>query len=265
VVHPSLVPQEGVVNASADLAFNMSKYRDASCYTIFKTEKKLYVLDQIAGHWKDSEKAQKIVELTQKYNINWWFIEKYPTCDRLNEDIMHEGQKQGVRVQVKWIDAKNTKDRKFHAIKSIETYLNQGVIKFQASAYTDDLFSQLENLNGTTAARKSGLDDRADSLAMGVEYFRPRFVDNQEEESEIFKEMEKERRRKEQHEMIFGGTSNYTYYKGPTQAPVDSGREIGVTRGMYGIPGLRVPAPAPRQETAERKPITFSSAPKTNR
>ena len=253
VVHPSLVPPEGVVNASADLAFNMSKYRDASCYTIFKTEKKLYVLDQIAGHWKDSQKAEKIVELTEKYNINWWFIEKYPTCERLNDDIMLEGKKRGVRVQVKWVDAKNTKDRKFHAIKSIETYLNQGVIKFQSAAYTDDLFNQLENLSGTTAARKSGLDDRADSLAMGVEYFRPRFVDNEEEESEIFKEMEKARRRQENYDMVFGGTSNYTYYKGPTQAPDDrsemSMQDSGIFRALRTGNLVRDP---------QKKPLSFS-------
>jgi hypothetical protein len=261
MINRSYIPQEGIVHASGDTAFNYgekSKYRDESCFTIFNaTPGKLIVLDQVAGHYKDSEKAQTIVELTRKFNIQGWLIEKFPMCERLHEDVMRLAQMQNVRVNLFFEPVESTKNRKFHAIKSIETYLNQGIIKFADGGYLDGLFNQLENLHGTTAARQKGLDDRADSLALGIKRFRiPSVAEETDGLSEFQKDEEKKLRQQQHYDMIFGDTSNYTYYKGPTQAPVDSGREIGITRGQWGIPGLRTPAVGPRPDP-DKKPMSF--------
>ena len=208
---PEIPSSEDNVFASGDLGFSKSKYADPTAFTIFKiVETKLYVLWQEAGNWRDSEKAEKIVELQRRFpRIRKWAIEKYPSCERLDESVRNVAAKYGINApSIYWWPAPNTTDRKFHYLKSVENYIAQGRIKFQAGAWNDDLFNELEKLDGTGVKRRSSTrkDDRGDSLSIGVSLFMPNPDDEDATARQKFEEEEQARRlMQEQYDMTFNG------------------------------------------------------------
>ena len=213
VLAPEMIPPtDEAVYASGDLGFSKSRYADPSAFTILKVaETKLYVLDQIAGNWRDSEKAQKIVEMQRKYpSIKMWVIEKYPSFERLAEDVRMEAMRYGIIVNIRWVNADNKADAKFRRLKSIETYVAQGRVKFQAGIYTADLFAELEKLDDSGPKRRSSSikDDRGDSLGLGIQFFMP---SPDEEDAALrqkfLEEMEEKENRTRQYNRIFGSAS----------------------------------------------------------
>lgn len=208
-------PNNDFVYASGDLAFSKSRYADATCFSVFSVvENKLYVWTQAAGQWRDSEKAEAIVRLQKQYPyIKAWVIEKYPSFERLDEDVQREAMKHGVRVTIRWVNADNKADAKFHKLKTCQTYLNQDRIKFLQGPYLDDLINELERLNGSGPKRRSSAgkrDDRGDSLAIGIQYFMPDPDD--EDAAARQKSEEEEQNRAElqrQYDQIFGPSSQY--------------------------------------------------------
>ena len=203
-------PNNDFIYASGDLAFSKSRYADATCFSVFSVvENKLYVLTQAAGQWRDSEKAEAIVRLQKQYPyIQAWAIEKYPSFERLDEDVKREAMKQGVRVTIKWVKADNRADAKFHKLKTCQTYLNQDRIKFLKGNYLEDLINELERLDGSGPKRRSSFgkhDDRGDSLAIGIQYFLP---DPDDETAAIRKKLEEEEQSRreldQQYDYIYG-------------------------------------------------------------
>jgi len=272
----SMVPKiPGRTVASGDLAFSKSRYADMSCFTIMETiESKLYVLEQRSGRWNDTEKAVQIVELYRKYpDIDTWIIERYPTCENLEAAIQLEARKYGLTVPVRFPkDKANSADAKFHRLKGIESIISQNRIKFVfgipgvSNEWIDDLFDELERLDDTTPKRRSSSvkDDRGDSLAIGIRYFMPSPDDEDAAAREKLDAEEASRRAmRNQYDRIFngGGETNVTtgrqWRNGLPTPESPSLDDVGenVTRGPFGIPGLRNWS-QPRQDSS-KKPMSF--------
>lgn len=194
------VPIGGRIVASSDLAFSKSRYADLSCFTIMSViEGRMYVLEQVSGHFNDTEKAKLIVELYMKHSgLDTWLIEKYPSSENLNEAIRKEATKFGVTVPVRWAPVDNKADAKFHRLKGIESVIGQNRIRFvfgypgTSSTWIDDLFNELETLDDTTPKRRSSTrkDDRGDSLSLGVKYFLPADEDEESQAERLKREEE---------------------------------------------------------------------------
>lgn len=213
-VQASVAPTEGPVYASADIGFNLDMRRDPTAITIFRVAKeKLWVLEQIHMRAKDSIKAETIVELTEKYKIRQWVIEQYLHYERLAEDIQILSAKKGITVRIFWDPVKPTKDRKFRALKSLETPIARGQIKFvfglsgTSQAWIETLFEQMEKLDGTTKSRKSSSihDDLTESLSLGCKFYIPDPVDDAAIETQkAAEEREAEDRRAAEYTRIYG-------------------------------------------------------------
>ena len=195
------------VYASGDLGFSKSRYADPSAFTvILVAQGKVWAVEQAVGHWRDSEKAQKVVELQRRHPVKRWVIERYPSWERLDEDIRREAMKYGVTVPVFWAQPSTKGDDKFHRVKSMETYIAQDKLKFFKGKF-DDLFTELEKLDGTVPAKMGKKDTRADSLSIALQFFMPLDLendDNAKARQEMQDREEEQRQRQIQHDMIFG-------------------------------------------------------------
>jgi hypothetical protein len=266
-------PRSGEVYGTADLGFSKTKFRDPSCLTLWRRDedKQLTVLIQEAGHWSTQEKAAAFVRLARQYlsDFKTWIIEKYASWEDLDREIKMEAGKYGVTVPIYWAPVVQSPDAKFRNIKRMESPISRDKIKFVAGPYLENLVNELENLDDTGPKRRSSSihDDSADSLSIGVR-FLCQDTDPDDKSAVQRKEMEekqeKENRMKALHDRIFGGPSDLIDWRKPPLQPTEEGREIGVGRGAFGIPGLRGPVVGPTQGP-EKKFITFSSAPKPNR
>jgi hypothetical protein len=232
-VDNSVAPQIGPVYGSGDFGFTLGPRRDPSAFSIFRVpnDNKIFVLEQVNGRWKDSEKAETIVDLTQKYGIQQWFFEAFPNHERLAEDIRKLAMFRGVTLNMYWDPVKNTKNRKFYNLKSLEIPIARGRINFvfnipgTPSSWIDTLFDQMEKLDGTTAERRSSSvkDDLTESLSLGAKFFPDIRDDESAVEAQEAKEArEKEARRQEQYDVIFGGSSKW-HVGVPTQNQEEPG------------------------------------------
>ena len=276
VQFPDVPTIDDQVYASGDLGFSQSRYADPSCFTVFKIAgSKLYVLWQDALHGRDSEKSEKIVELQKRFpHIKRWAIEKYPSCERLDETVRSVAAKYGITApSIYWWQAPNTKDRKFHYLKSLESYISQGRIKFQSGTWNDDLFNELEKLDGTTAKRRSSTrhDDRGDSLSIGVTLFMPSDEEPSAERQKYEEEEASRIKLLEQYEMYFGSgvhksvTTGRAWHHGasPTpEAPVndDYNPIYSALKPLQSrVPNRVVPSPPTNQRT-----VSFADIRKKN-
>jgi hypothetical protein len=132
-------------------------------------------------------------------------------------------------VPVWWCPTSNQKGAKRIRLKALEILLAQGRLKFVPGAYIDELFAELERLDGTKSS-SSKKDDRADSLGLAQKLFLPAIsVDQDKKDLEESQRMLAEQRqaalRNANYSRIFGGQG----LTAPTEEPAP--RNYFPTRG----------------------------------
>lgn len=218
VIHDSVTPKDGTIYASADFGFSLERHRDPTVYSIARVCKdEVFFLDQVSGRWRDSDKAQRVIDLTKKYSIQKWFMEAFVNYERLADDIRQLAFRQGVNVDIYWDQPKNVAHRKFHLLKSLEIPIARGRIHFvtgilgTSSAWQEILFDQMEKLDGTKPDRKSSSihDDLTEGISLLCKFFRlnPDDPSSTEEEERQEKELEAARLRAN-YRRVFGDQSD---------------------------------------------------------
>jgi hypothetical protein len=207
---------QGETVITADIAFSQSRYADNSAISVVRlytnpqtTEKCMAVLTVDAGRMRMSELAHRLVMLTRQYSPRNVVIEKSPTWDLIASEISRTAAKYSTHVPVWWCPTSNQKGAKRIRLKALEVLLAQGRLKFVSGAYIDDLFAELERLDGTKSS-SSKKDDRADSLGLAQKLFLPAVsVDQDRKDLEESQKMLAEQRnaalRNANYSRIFGG------------------------------------------------------------
>jgi hypothetical protein len=207
------IPREGETIIAVDTAHTTTNRADLTAMSVmrlFKNErgdKAVVVLEQRSDRWHRNESAYELAMLWKKWNPRLAIIEKPPYQEELELQIRLQSARYGVAMPIIWADVDNTKDAKIQRIKSLEGLLPDK-LRFASGPWIDALFNQLINLNGVTRSTKK--DDLADSIGLGVRYFRfPLFSDGVKEDAanaaaaEIAK---KQAILKAQQDRIFGQT-----------------------------------------------------------
>jgi hypothetical protein len=152
-------------------------------------------------------------------------MEDFVNYERLAEDIKKLAFLHGVNVDIFWDHVKNTPDRKFHLLKSLELPIARGRIHFvvgipgTSQRWVEELFTQMEKLDATTPKRRSSSihDDLTESLSLLCKPFRlnPDDPSSQEEADRQEKELEAARLRAN-YRRVFGDQGDISPQPLPT-------------------------------------------------
>jgi hypothetical protein len=238
VVQLSAVPP-GENYISVDVAYSQNKYADLSAISVVRlydnqqAEKCMCVLTQEADRMRGSELAHKIVMLTRQYGPRTVLIEKTATWDLIASEINRAGQKYSTQIPIFWAPSSNVRDAKNLRLKALEILLYQGRLKFASGPYIDDLFAELQRLDGkkSTAQKK---DDRADSLGWASKYLGLSSSGNPVEDAENKKLQEEQKEAallRLQYQRIFGDNN-----APPEPAALEAPQS---PYARFGIPGVR--------------------------
>jgi hypothetical protein len=165
---------------TADIAHSYtSRYADNSAISVIRLysnpqtqEKCMAVLTVEADRMRMSELAHRLVMLTRQYSPRNVVIEKSPAWDLIQSEIVRTAAKYSTHVPVWWCPTSNQKGAKRIRLKALEVLLAQGRLKFASGGYIDELFAELERLDGSKSS-SSKKDDRADSLGLAQKLFLP--------------------------------------------------------------------------------------------
>ncbi len=183
----AMIPRDGDTIISVDTAHTVSNRADLSALSVlrlFKNEqgaKSVVVLEQRGDRFHRSELAYEMALLFKKWSPRLAIIEKPPYQEELELQIRLQSQRYGIAMPLIWLEVDNTKNAKIQRIKSLEGLLPDR-LRFAMGNWNDALFNQLENLSGVS--RSTQKDDLADSIGLGVRFFRfPLFTDGPQEEA----------------------------------------------------------------------------------
>lgn len=183
----AIIPREGETIISVDTAHTVSNRADLSALSVlrlFKNEqgaKSVIVLEQRGDRFHRAELAYELALLFKKWNPRVAIIEKPPYQEELELQIRLQSARYGIAMPIIWAEVDNTKNAKIQRIKSLEGLLPDR-LRFAMGNWNDALFNQLENLSGVS--RSTQKDDLADSIGLGVRYFRfPLFTDGPKEDA----------------------------------------------------------------------------------
>jgi hypothetical protein len=225
LVHHEAAPQVGFVVILGDIAYSTNAKADNSAIAairIFENETKekcMCVLDVIAKRMRGSMFATELVLACRKWNPRSVVLERTPAWDLLQAEINQAIIKFPTTVPLHWHTPSNVKDAKFLRLKGLEGLVQAGRIKFVAGAYTDELFRELERLDGSRGGKGTRHDDRADCLALCQQLFCPAITytfTKSSEEDELQREEERRALQRMQYNRIFG----HEIYTPPKPEPV---------------------------------------------
>jgi hypothetical protein len=276
VIQPNEIPvsdYETPIVLSLDRAYSTKRYADRSSVSVVKFYKNtagipsMCVLFNKADRWTTSELGVEIVETAIQYKVNLIVAEQDPAWRDLATVIQLEADKRRVVINVFWKPVTTTRNSKIIKFKSLEGMLGSDPsrLTFVSGPWIEDTFGEFLWQDGIRKSSGSAKDDRVDSLALAT-LMLPGLVKTDEAEAtqKARDDAEEQGRMREQYEMLYGSGSHmsvstgraWRYGADVTEKPRDQGRAIGVTRGHFGIPGLR--SNADPQSDSNKKPISFA-------
>lgn len=209
------------------------------------------VLHSQADRWHTSELAKQIVDTWIEYKPYTIVIEKDNAWQDLAASLQLECDRRNVTLNIYWRPTTQTPRAKIIRFKGLEGLLGATPrrLTFVRGPWIEDTFAEFEWQDGirvsSTGKQK---DDRLDCIST-ASLFLPGLI-TAEEADKTQEDKEAEDRRaamRAQHEMIFGSGTHSNVSSGRvwregmpnTESPsVDVG-DSNVTRGPFGIPGLR--------------------------
>ena len=270
-------PREGDRYLIVDIAWSQDKRADFSVALVGRIGKSLSSADELSAYVdhidakrrKSSELALTICELSIKYNLKSIIVEKIGGVEAVLDEVRRQAQlRNHILPHIYAAPVILTTQAKWRRIKTLELAFAQSQFWFSKDIHQTQIALTMDQFGKYTGKRSSTRhDDIPDTCALFWNYCMPRTDAKGKEQKEIDEASEKayeEQVRRDNYQRIFGNESKWHTGMPLTEAPIDKGRQIGVTRGNFGIPGLRGPVVGPRQDP-EKKFITFSSAPKPNR
>lgn len=248
----NIIPQSakpaGEVYLFGDVAHSQNKYADNSVLGVILVhknqlgERSLCVLHMEADRMRASDFALNVVKMTRAYQPRSVIIEKGPTWDLLQQEILRVAGP--THIPLYWSQPSNKKDAKLKRLKALETCIVSGRMTFLSGMYIDALFSELERLDGKhSSGRKK--DDRGDVLGLAQTHLLPAvFGAAREEDERSPQEKEREEqmaRTRAHHRAMF--PDNYQPPKQPEALPPPrppTAREAALAKLMAILPpGLR--------------------------
>lgn len=216
---PAAAQPVGEMYLSADVAYSSqnNRYADNSAiaavciHTNQQADRAMCVFDMEVGRMRGSEFALNIVKFTRIYKPRKVIIERGPTTDLLNAEIVRVATAQGVIVPIYWVAPSNKKGAKLSRLKGLETCLVAGKLTFRSGAYLDTLFNELTRLDGK---KSNGWkhDDQADALSIAQKMLLPAVYNQQVEEEDSTTPQEREaetnaEKARRYHQQMYGDVS----------------------------------------------------------
>lgn len=277
VKDPSLFPKEGDRHLVVDVSYSTDNRADFGVIACANEalndsnpgEQSLYFFHIDAQRRTNSNLALAIAEAVQRFSpIKKIWIEKVNGVELLIQEARRQAEMRGVRLpEVYAIKIDLTKNAKWNRIKNSEILMNADRIvisdKCESLALTLDQYCKYDG-RPSSQRRKDDVPDTVSLLALHI--LHP--VNESAKEAEARRKLEAEEESRaelqEQYEMIYGSgvhTSvstgrTWRYSSDVSDKPQNEGRSIGVSRGAWGIPGLRTPN-ADRQSDPNRKTVSF--------
>lgn len=217
-------PQYGDTCLFVDSSFSTSPHADLSALSVLRlftttsSSKAVCVMAQSSGRFRGTELAFEIVKLVKQWGPRLVVLEKVPNADLLEAEIRRTSMRYDIHVPLFWMPADNQRDAKIKRIKAMEILVGSRLF-FASGPYIDDLFAQLERLSFTDSP-KTKKNDLADSVSIGVKFFRLELLGDEAQEDTDMKKLQQEAfeaaRRQEQYNRIFGSNP----YNTPAASPV---------------------------------------------
>ena len=260
-IDPRMFPQEGDRYLICDIAWSQDKRADFSvlaCGCIGKSltsssELSVFVEHIDAARRRSSELSLAIVELSMRFpGLKSIISEKIGGVEAVMDECRRQAQLRNHTLPYIYLaKVLPTTGAKWRRIKLLELLVSQSRLWFSnqiSPTQTALIHDQFGKYTGKRSSTRH--DDIPDSVALMVEYTLPREdkEGKQQQEIEAAKEKaEEEQRRRNQYDRIFngGGESNVSsgrqWRQGmPTSKPPSVAiGDSNVTRGPFGIPGLR--------------------------
>ncbi len=197
------VYQEGAVPVPIDMANTVSMERQDGKWI-------MVVLDVQFGKWSQTEIANRIAAMNDKWHVQQWYGEDTGGLQLLKERINDVSRTTyGHWPYIRWATPDNSENAKRNRIKGIETLLRTARLFFLIAPWNPEVFEQLEKYKGQKSSRyfKDDVPDVLSQLAR----FVPSLVALSKKELEQ-KAADDEARyrdylRNETHKLIFGSNS----------------------------------------------------------
>jgi len=189
---------DGETYLYADVAHSTSRYADRSVVAALRTfeshndQKGFVVLAMKSGRWTGSELALEIAMMSRRHpDAKTCIMEKPMSHDLLRSEVERMNGKYGTAIQLYFTQQPNTKDAKMKKLKSLELAFTQGLIRVVSDSFADELFAELQNLNGLTNTRKKK-DDRGDVLGLAATMIIRPEIKGHEVDPQLAQQMEEE-------------------------------------------------------------------------
>jgi hypothetical protein len=235
------VYQEGAVPVPADMANLVPLERDNGKWV-------MVVLDVQFGKWSQTEIANRIAAMNDKWRPKQWYGEDTGGLQLLKEKITDVSRTSfGHWPYIRWNTPDNSENAKRNRIKGVETLLRSKRLFFLIAPWNSETFEQLEKYKGQKSSRyfKDDVPDVLSQLAR----FIPSLVvlsKRELEQQAIQKDVEyREYLRREMKRIIFGddsggfGASQYMPVPGIEPREEPRGPMGGVGGKFFGGNGMR--------------------------
>ena len=270
-IDPQSFPKQGDQFMVVDVAWSTDKRADFSVILVGRIAKPMtsssesVYIDYIdCQRRRSSELAVAIVETSSKYFLKSIIVEKIGGVEAVLDEVRRQATLRGHTLPYIYpAPVILTSAAKWSRIKNVELIISQSRFWFSNKISQTAIALTLDQFGKYTGKRSSTRhDDLPDACALLLEWCLPKEDASGKEKQKLDEAQAlayEERVRQQEYDRIFGGSSRgpVDWRNNPlvTTAP-DSGRDVGVTRGTFGIPGLRGSSTAPQDPTKKR--ISFS-------
>lgn len=235
------VYQEGAIPIPVDMANVIPFEREDGKWV-------MVVLDIQFGKWSQTEIANRIAAMNDKWRPRQWYGEDTGGLQLLKEKITDVSRTTyGHWPYIRWDAPNNSENAKRNRIKGVETLLRANRLFFLIAAWTSEVFDQLEKYKGQKSSRyfKDDVPDVISQLAR----FIPSLVTLSKRELEqqaVQRDAEyREYLRREMNKVIFGhdsggfGASQYMPGQGTELDEEPDNPMAAIGRKFFGGTGLR--------------------------
>jgi predicted phage terminase large subunit-like protein len=210
----------------------------------------MVVLDCQFGKWSQSEIANRIAEMNNRWRPLQWAGEDTGGLESFKEKIVNVSlERFGNWPNIRWMPPQNSENAKRNRIKGLEQLLRSGRLFFLIdSKWNNDVFEELEKYKGQKSTRYFK-DDVPDVLAQLTERI-PRYVHLSKQEIEMQEKAKEDQYRKQIRLEIykatfgdsqggFGMSQNFSYEESVPEEPRTKGPVSDIGKRYFRGNGMR--------------------------
>jgi hypothetical protein len=203
----------------------------------------LVILDVEFGKWTQTEIANRIAKMNDKWRPKAWHGEDPGGLELLKERINEVSKvTYGHWPYIRWMPPENSENAKRNRIKGLELLFRNKRLYFLTAPWNNEVFEQLEKYKGQKSSRYFK-DDVPDAISQLTRFIPSLVILSKKdlEQQAIQKEAEyREYLRREMRRVIFGDDSGGFVSPVNTEQPVEESKPVSsISRKYFGNTGLR--------------------------